>query len=334
MSTLSLVTSWNNTERPVTVRNFACSVGLAALATAAGCVIYLVEKLGWPDVSRFAQNPVEITVRCLGLAHFIVGWLFLATSPRLRQRQALRRLLLCLLAGTALCITFARLGSLRNPLLYVLFYGAFLFHEVRDEAIIYQCYAKVRPSGLLGAFSFMTAIFFVTLLVLGYVVFRYAADRGVLLELWLLAGILLAVCAWSLHRFRRLLGRGNVERFIAEHRPLVVVYAALLVILMLSAPLGSIGFVVLLHVASWLVFVHAQLRNKPAPARFHVWTWLRSTPAGFLTLHLGLAMILLVLMALRVHVWQRVGLLSDVFASASFSYWALLHICTSFWDAK
>jgi len=112
------------------------------------------------------------------------------------------------------------------------------------------------------------------------------------------------------------------------------VYTAILVMLIVSAPLGSIGFVVLLHVGTWLVFVRSRLRSaKPVSPR-HVWTWLRATPLGFAVLHLGLGLVLLILMAMRVHVWGRVGFLSEILSSRAFAYWALMHIFMSFWSSR
>jgi hypothetical protein len=317
-----------------TVREFAVALSLALLAAGVGCAIYLGEK-GVSPRGGFARNPVEVMVRCLGLAHFLVGWLFLFTSPRLRTPQALGRLLLGTLAGAALCAMFACLGSLRNPYLYLLFYGSFLFHEVRDEAVLYQQSEGVRPTERLGSFSLAVALGFLTLLAAGQALFFscFASDGGGAAGLWLVAGGLGGACAWLVHRFVRV-GGGEAARFLVEHRPLVVVYAGLLVILAVSAPLGSIGFVVLLHVARWLVFVHGQLRGRPARRVRRPWTWLRSTPAGFLVLHLGLALVLLVLMAARVHAWGRAGFPSEALAAGSFCYWALMHICMSFWSGR
>ncbi|HKI32417.1 MAG TPA: hypothetical protein VKA46_11150 [Gemmataceae bacterium] len=318
-----------------TVGQFARALALALLATLLGCAIYLAEKHAYPQDSRFAKNPIEIMVRCLGLAHFLVGWLFLLTSSRLRSPPALGRLLLGTLAGIALCALFACLGSLRNPFLYLLFYGSFLFHEVRDEAVIYRNHEDARSPELLGSFSLATALLFVTLLSAGYAFFLTCFSRGgpSPVGLWAVAGALAVAAAWSMHRFLRLT-RGELARFLTEHRPLVVVYLALLGILVLSAPLGSIGVIVLVHVASWLLFVRSRLQDRPAPSPRHLWAWLRSTPTGFLVLHLGLALVLFVLMALRVHVWRRGGFLSESLAAGSFCYWALMHICTSFWSSR
>jgi hypothetical protein len=317
-----------------TVREFVAALGLALLAAGAGCAIYLAERSVSPH-GGFARNPVEVMVRCLGLAHFLIGWLFLFTSPRLRTPQALGRLLVCTVAGAALCVAFACFGSLRNPYLYLLFYGSFLFHEVRDEAVLYQQSEGVRSAERLGPFSLAVALLFLTLLAAGNALFFtcFASDGACAAGLWLVACCLGGACAWSVRRFLRF-GPGDADRFLTEHRPLVVVYACLLGVLVVSAPLGSIGFVVLLHVARWLIFVHGQLRGRPAPRVRHPWTWLRSTPAGFLVLHLGLALVLLVLMAARVHAWGRAGFPSEALAAGSFCYWALMHICMSFWSGR
>jgi hypothetical protein len=333
MASASMTVPRQGYDSSLAVRQFAQAVVLALLAVLVGCLVYLVERHILPPERRFAKNPVEIMVRCLGLAHFLVGWLFLATSSRLRSPLALGRLALCLFAGMALCVLFARLGSLRNPLLYLLFYGLFLFHEVRDEAVIFRSYAVPRAAVLLAPFSLAIALLFVTLLAVGYALFLTCFARGgpSPAGLWVVSAVLAVAWGWSLRRFLRL-ARGELASFLSEHRPLVVIYLALLAVLLLSAPLGSIGLIVLIHVASWFVFVRSRLRDRPAPRG--LWTWWRSTPTGFLLLHLGLALILFVLMALRVYRAQRGGFLGESLAAGSFCYWALMHICTSFWSSR
>jgi hypothetical protein len=235
----------------------------------------------------------------------------------------------------AFCLLFAGLGSLRNPLLFFVFYGSFLFHEVRDEAVIYQTYENVRPSKQLDAFSLAVALLFLTLLAAGHGLFlTFFSDSALYAAaLWAVAAGLAGGCAVAVRRFLNLT-RGGVLEFLSEHRPLVVVYGALLVIMALSAPMGSIGLLVLIHAGSWLVFVCSRLRDKPVPPPRNPWSWLRSTPAGFLVLHLGLALVLFVLIGARVYLWGRVGFLSEALASRSFCYWALMHICMSFWSSR
>ena len=64
------------------------------------------------------------------------------------------------------------------------------------------------------------------------------------------------------------------------------------------------------------------------------WTWLRHTPAGLITLHIGLAAFVLVLFGLRTHLWQRTGLVCDLVSRTWFPYWAIMHIAMSFWRGK
>jgi hypothetical protein len=61
---------------------------------------------------------------------------------------------------------------------------------------------------------------------------------------------------------------------------------------------------------------------------------MRSTPVGFLVLHLSVIALLVTLMALRVHVWERTGLICDMLEVKSFPYWSLMHISMAFWRPR
>jgi hypothetical protein len=139
--------------------------------------------------------------------------------------------------------------------------------------------------------------------------------------------------ALALRRGRALYG--SAAAALAAHRPLLVVYATILAILLLGSLLGSTGFnlVILLHVCAWLVFVPHQLGKHPRVSR-GVWSWLRSTPTGFVVLHLSAAALVLVLIALRVHVWERAGWVSAALASSNFFYWSLMHISMAWWRGR
>ena len=43
---------------------------------------------------------------------------------------------------------------------------------------------------------------------------------------------------------------------------------------------------------------------------------------------------LLVLLALRVHLWQRSGLLCDLLKGSNFPYWSLMHIAMAYWHPR
>ncbi|HZZ78830.1 MAG TPA: hypothetical protein VFE62_09950, partial [Gemmataceae bacterium] len=93
-----------------TWRQFQAACGCAALTIAAGCVLYGVETGLLHCEHRFVENPADTMTRAIGLAHFSIGWLFLFTSPRLRNRVALARLTLWTLFGIGFCWAFANFG--------------------------------------------------------------------------------------------------------------------------------------------------------------------------------------------------------------------------------
>jgi hypothetical protein len=150
-----------------------------------------------------------------------------------------------------------------------------------------------------------------------------------------LAGVacLGAALVLALRRLLREAARshGSLRAFLAAHAPLVKIYLAILAILLFGIVLGSGGFnlIILIHVTARLVFVHHLLRERPAPVR-NPWNWLRHSATGFLVLHLAAALGILFLLAIRVHVWERVGFVSEMLASSSFPYWSLMHITMAF----
>src|SRR5436190_9097973 len=103
-------------------RLFVQALLAAAAALALGCAIYLLEKFLFAPRHRFVENPAEFMMRSLGTAHFLIGWLFLATSPRLRGRSALARLGGWAAVGVLLCLVFAWGGGAKNKFLLVAFY--------------------------------------------------------------------------------------------------------------------------------------------------------------------------------------------------------------------
>ncbi len=339
----------------LTVRQFRRALGVAATVLAFGCLLYGVEKYLLQCQRRFIENPTDVMMRAFGLAHFLIGWLFLFTSPRLRSRAGLGRLLLATLGGAGLWTVFVLAGGTKNPFILMTFYSLFLIHEVRDEKNLFQVYGdapSARPlqsppypggEALLNSLSVTACLLLVTVLAAAYLVNDKMLREHPRLApypaayLWAGFGLLGIASACSLYGTLQMGLRvhGHLRSFVKAHAPLLGVYLAIMAILLAGSLLGSVGFnlIILVHVTVWLVFVHHQLGRKSAPAR-NLWTWLRYTPTGFLVLHVGLAAILLVLMALRVHVWGRVGLVSVLLASASFPYWSLMHIAMSFWRGR
>jgi hypothetical protein len=134
MSLAATTSPWELALGTTTVRQFGKALLVVLAAVLFGCGIYLVESRALALEERFIQNPADVMMRALGLAHFLVGLLYLLTSPRLRNRGSLLRLGFWTAAAGGVCLLFAQFGALKNPLLIMLFYGSFLLHEVRDEA--------------------------------------------------------------------------------------------------------------------------------------------------------------------------------------------------------
>jgi hypothetical protein len=327
------------------VRHFAAA-GLWALgAVGVGCAVYAVESLLLRPRRAFLENPTEVMMRAFGLAHFVVGWMFLFSSPRLRSPAAVSRLGLLTLLGAGLCLLFAAGGALRNPFLLLLFYGYFLVHEIRDEAELYRAYDGAGPNAgrFLGALSLAVAVLAAAAMVLAFSLHGSAVERAgrytsaphVVLPLIVavLLALGVALAARALKVGAAVYGDGASA--LAAHRPLLAVYAALFAILLLGSLAGSAGFnlIILLHVCAWLVFVRSRLALRPGEVT-GLWSWLRGTPAGFVTLHLLVAGIILALMAARVHLWDRGGWVSELVATGNFPYWSLMHITMAFWHRR
>lgn len=348
MSIVAAAPAWQPPLTTTTVRQFRWVLVWTLGLTALGGLVYGLEKYSFGLERRFAENPVEAVMRAFAMAHFSVGWLFLFSSPRIRSGQAILRLVAATLAGIALCLLFAWFGALHNPLLALFFYGYFLVHEVRDEAVIYQAYGDApdldaHAAAALRSLSRSTCLSLMGVLSSMYLVHVLATGKSGLTQVpqavTLILGLsLLVACAWSWRQTWRLgvCAHGDGRNFLLAHAPLLWVYAALGAVLLVGSLLGSTGInlVILIHVAAWLVFVSYQLGKRPPVQTWNPWAWVRATPIGFLTLHIGLTVLFLILMAVRVYVWQRVGLASQLLASDAFCYWSLMHISMAFWSSK
>lgn len=341
--------SWGSVAATVTVRRFRLAVGFAVAAVAVGALLYLAEKLLFAAETRFVENPASLMMRACGLAHFWIGWLFLLTSPRLRSRAALLQLLGWTGVGCLLCAACAACGASQNPFVFLFFYSYFLIHEIRDETTLYQRSGDGPVSdganrAFLNALSTCVVVTASCLLIGAYLLHQALVKSSSLLrDLPVLYYVMLATCLGCLcwHTTARTLrvaraSHGSLRQALAAHAPLATVYAGIFTVLLLGLVAGSLSFnlIILIHAGAWLVYVAHQLKHQPPPARRNAWTWLRYSPAGFVTLHLAVIAVLLVLMALRVHCWQRVGPISELLAGSSFPYWSLMHISIAFWRPR
>jgi hypothetical protein len=335
-------------QASATWRQFQQACGCVVLVIGVGCAIYGVETLLLHCEHRFVENPADTMTRAIGLAHFSIGWLFLFTSPRLRTRAALSRLTFWTLFGIAFCWIFADYGADKNPLLMMAFYSFFFIHEVCDEANLYRHSGELaddasRAERFLPSLCWSMSLVLMAALAAFQITRGHLLGRSALLQQlptpWLLAAWLcLAVAAGyavflTLQNARALYG--SLPEVVALYRPLLAVYAGISTILLVGSMFGSVGanLVILIHGLTWLVYTCRKLNERNAEVT-GLWSWLRGSPIGFLTLHLAVTGLALLLFALRTHVWQRTGIVCDLVSKTWFPYWSIMHIAMSFWRTK
>jgi len=335
-------------EYSLTVRQFRLSVLVAAGAVIFGCLIYGAEKYLFDFNKRFVENPVEMMMRAFAVAHFLMGWLFLFSSPRFRSAASLGRFGVCVTLGIALCLIYGLSGAARNPIMVMFFYCFFLVHEVRDQADLFLAYGDgnncdrrvltlLRRSACLLLVAVLASVYLVNALLWDRHQIVEHTDPNLLIGGTAFFGVVSAASIVQLvHHALRV--HGSLAAFIAVYHPLLSVYGGILSILLIGSLLGSVGFnlIILIHVTAWLVFVHHQLqaRGSTRPDRGRslstLWHWIRYRPVGFLTLHLALVAVVLILLALRVYVWQRGGVVSVLLSGSTFQYWSFMHIAIAF----
>src|SRR6185369_158397 len=110
-------TPWRTAWAATTTRQFIRAGQWTTALLAFGCAIYGIEKYGLRLDQRFMESPAEVIIRAFGLAHIIIGGLFLFTSSRLRDPRSLLRLAACATLGTLVCLGFGYFGALKNPFL-------------------------------------------------------------------------------------------------------------------------------------------------------------------------------------------------------------------------
>ena len=345
---MSIAIVHGSLERSPTWRQFQYACFCVVLAIGVGCAIYAVETLTLRCEHRFVENPADTMTRAIGLAHFSIGWLFLLTSPRLRNRAAFGRLTFWTLFGIAFCWTFAQFGADRNPLLMMAFYSFFFIHELCDEAHLYRHSGELhdesaRADRFLSSLCWCMSLSLMTVLaglqiLRGHVLGRSAMLVEVpttwLLGGWLTLSLAAAIATGLMIRRARSL-YGSVQGAVFLYRPLLAVYAGISSILLIGSLFGSVGanLVIMVHGLTWLVCTYRTLseRNQSVTGW---WSWLRKSPTGFLTLHLFVTALALLLFALRTHVWERTGVLCDLVSKTWFPYWSIMHIAMAFWRTK
>jgi hypothetical protein len=118
------------------------------------------------------------------------------------------------------------------------------------------------------------------------------------------------------------------------HYPILMVFFISTGIIILPIATGPWVFnvVVLMHFVGWYLFGRYSLAKRPppvAPEKF-TWKWMRTTRVGFTFLHLGLAAVVVVLVALSHYAFGKSNWLDLVVGSKVFYYWTIMHVTLSF----
>lgn len=340
----------------VTERNWlrALAIVVASILLFHG-IEWLERTAGQPSrEAGFVYHPAETPMRMVGLAHFLVAILFMSTS-RAMQRPASWGWLAGLLAlGAGLCWMFDDAGGVKAAIPKALFFTYFLVHEFRDQAFFYEANGDLPRGG--DAARTRRDLLGIPLLALGVVLAVFSVGAGFRIggarrytdqllgwapeSLVPVIGLLpLALVMLGFARWRAGIERhheGGLRAFLRTHRPMLVVYGGILAVLLFDILVNRRAYaIVTLHVAAWYVFVLAGQARRPAPSpppQAFSWSWMRSTPAGFNTLHLGL----LGLVMAAALVWAY-GFGNDPALSAfhlvlgkdAFPYWTIMHVTVS-----
>lgn len=344
-------------SRPVTVteRNWvvAALVLIGSIVLFGGIYVAEMRSGRWNAPLRLVGQPAEAAMRFLGISHFLVALFYTFSSRSMRSYRSLAIFGAMLVLGGLLCGGFAWTRSFSPLLASGLFISYFLVHDFRDQVFFYFTNNDAPGAGdrqALGSVLFWTPFLAVSLLavvgvgsmVLGVPGTEEAASSlGDLPPSWRWPAIavpaLLAVIAGL--RIRQHAARAGIRSLAAHlraHRPIHLVFAGSLSILLVSVALGWRGdAIVILHVTTWYVFSLRQISHRSGGAErpSGLLQRLRGTVAGFNALHIGSAAALLLAGLVWAYGFRSdpgVRLLSVLLEPAHFPFWTILHVTASF----
>lgn len=313
-----------------------------------------------PDTwHRLFKNPAELPMRVFGIPHFVVALLFMLSSKRMRGPRSLAWLAGLTTLGAAFCWLFYRFGRVVydgevdfSPLALLVFYFYFLIHGFRDEAFFYKAYGELPKDqqktherimvvlqllmlGLLASLALPAYVLFGEF----YPRFSHPALEAIFPASWPYAVRfastfvpMLLIAVLALRRIARVFPDGLAGLWRA-HRPILTVFigsTGIILVALVSGP-WSFNAVVLMHFVGWYIFARhiIDLRPPAQPPR-SVWAWMRSTKPGFATLHLGLAALVLALLAVSTYAFGKQDFIELVIGSKVFFYWTIMHVTLSF----
>jgi len=302
-----------------------------------------------PGDIRFIREATEAGMRYITIPHIIIGFLFMVSSPKNRNRTRRLWVAALLLLGAVLCFGYYAGGAKTNVFMMMGVYFYFIVHEMRDEAMFYQTLGDAPDIRDRRAFNQLVRAWMFALLFATAAVLWFGVPLGVAYErtgwdpsAWPLVArsgmatgpflVALGVIGLVLRRHARRLGYADADALLRAHAPMFRVTLGVLGVLMLSLILTQRAYsLILFHVAGWYLFAGYQFRRHPPHAEPRsLWLRMRTTFKGFRVLHVGMA---LVLMAIGL-VWtlglHQTPYLAWLLAPESFLYWTIMHITVSF----
>lgn len=347
-----------------TIRQYSQTLIWTFAAIGACLLCYVVEKyvardmLHWISETRYRmfKNPAELPMRIFGLPHFIVALLFVLSSRRMRGVKSWAQLTALAALGVAFCwlfYTFGYDGQRINALALLVFYFYFLIHGFRDEAYFYKAYGEMPPDAgrtharIMVVLQLLMLGLLLSLAVPAYVLygefrpeFRHPLLESLFPADWNYAARFAAtflpmvgVALLALRRIARAFPDG-LHGLWRSHRPILTVFlcsTGIILIALVSGP-WTFNAVVLMHFVAWYIFGRRLLERRPPaePPPAGSWKWMRTTRSGFTWLHLGLALVVVGLIAFSTYASGKADLLESVVGSKAFYYWTIMHVTLSF----
>lgn len=324
------------------------------------CLLYLPDKFGlWfqfdrrPIDVRMFKNPPEVPMRIFGLPHFIIATLFVLTSRRMKEPRNKLIFAGLLAVGTGFCALFYYFGAHTNAFLMFLFYFYFLIHGFRDDAFFYKAYGDMPPDATRTHARVMNVI---QLLALGLLLaliwptyvqsamYRpriandpvlknfFPADWPFILRLSSMFVPMVLIAIFAMRRIARDFPDG-LSGLWRVHKPILSVWLISIGIVLLALIGGpwTFNIVVLMHFVGWYIFALYLIgKNPPKQPPQGLWQWMRTTRKGFMTLHLGLAALVTILIAIDVYGFGKQSWLDIFVGSKNFYYWTVMHVTLSF----
>lgn len=347
-----------------TIKQFGQTLAWTFAAIGLCAICYAIEKyivrdmLHWISDTRYRmfKNPAELPMRLFGLPHFAVALLFMLSSRRMRGVKSIAWLIGLASIGSVFCwlfYTYGRNGPDINALALLIFYFYFLIHGFRDEAFFYKAHGDMPQDGgkthgrIMIVLQMLMLGLLASLALPAYVLlgefkpeFRhpmlhtmFPADWNYGLRFASTFLPMVAVALLVMRRIARVFPDG-LRGLWRTHRPILVVFLISTGIILVALGTGPWTFnaVVLMHFVAWYLFGRSMMeRRAPAePPPAATWRWMRTTKIGFTWLHLALAVVTIIFVAVSTYAYGKEGVLETIFGSKSFYYWTIMHVTLSF----